>query len=95
MKRNKSKDLDSRDPNTVLLETVKSLAQIMEHVDPDSSLNGLTVIAMGFSSLLQIYALPNANNPEGMCDDPVAFRRHFAEIVAAHPSDDKTPPQVA
>lgn len=63
-------------------EVYLSLASVVERADPNSALIGLTLVASAFSLLLQTYALPNANNPEGMCDSPDLFRRHFAEIVA-------------
>lgn len=63
----------------------KLLAKLGEAVhlaSKDSAIEGLTRTAITFSFLLDIYAQPNAKNPEGMCDDPVAFRRMFAEIIA-------------
>ena len=66
-------------------DAILSLNEIVQRADPNSALSGLTLTAMAFSALLQTYALPNANCPEGMCDNPDAFRRHFAEIVARGP----------
>jgi hypothetical protein len=63
-------------------QVVADVGRIVDAVDPDSALYSLEVVATAFSALLQIYALPNANSPEGMCDDPETFRRYFAEIVA-------------
>jgi hypothetical protein len=50
-----------------------------------SALQGLTVLAGGFAVLLDMYAAPNPENPEGMCDDWFKFRNHFAEIMLAAP----------
>jgi hypothetical protein len=50
-----------------------------------SALRGLTITASCFAALLDIYAQPNEENPEGMCDDPAAFRRHFAEVITTTP----------
>ena len=58
------------------------LGKIVSDASKDSALEGLTRTAQIFSLLLDIYARPNAENPDGMCDDPAAFRRHFAEIIA-------------
>jgi hypothetical protein len=53
-----------------------------------SARHGLEVTAFAFAAVLDAYAKPNAANPEGMCDDPQAFRRYFAEIIARGPVGD-------
>jgi hypothetical protein len=58
------------------------LGKVVASASADSALEGLTRTAITFSVLLDIYSLPNAENPEGMCDDPAAFRKHFADIIA-------------
>jgi hypothetical protein len=51
-----------------------------------SAFDGLSVTAIAFAALLDIYAGPNAENPLGMCDDKQAFRLLFADmIVGARP----------
>lgn len=65
-----------------LREICLSLGALVRRAGDSSALKGLTVVATAFSLVLQTYALPNAENPEGMCDSPDLFRRHFAEIVA-------------
>ncbi len=47
-----------------------------------SAVDGLSVVAHAFGVILDVYAKPNADNPEGMCDDPVAFRAYFAGMIA-------------
>jgi len=44
--------------------------------------HGLEVVSAAFAAVLDTYAKPNANNPQGMSDDPAAFRRYFAKIIA-------------
>jgi hypothetical protein len=61
---------------------VLDLNELMGSVSRGSTYRGLTMIAGGFAMLLETYAKPNAENPEGMCDDVPAFRRHFADVVA-------------
>lgn len=59
-----------------------ALGKVAEKVSGGSALHSLEVVSFAFAALLDVYAKPNANNPQGMCDDPRAFRRHFAEIIA-------------
>jgi hypothetical protein len=50
------------------------------------ALLGLEVVTRAFAALLDIYAAPNAENPQGMCDDRLAFRRHFADLLVSAPA---------
>jgi hypothetical protein len=59
-----------------------ALADLVGMADPVSALAGLRRTAVAFSSLLTAYALPNAVNPQGMCDVPELFRIYFGSIVA-------------
>jgi len=47
----------------------------------DSTIDGLSILTYAFAALLDIYALPNPGNPQGMCDDPIAFRKIFSDIL--------------
>jgi hypothetical protein len=61
---------------------VLKLGAIVSEADPESAMKGLTIVAGAFGCLLDIYAKPNPENPQGMSNDPRAFRRHFADIIA-------------
>lgn len=50
-----------------------------------SALRGLDVTAAAFACVLDIYSHPNKVNPEGMCDDPIAFRKIFADFIVTGP----------
>ena len=54
-----------------------------------STLRGLDITAAAFACLLDFYANPNPVNPLGMCDDPRAFRRMYAEFIATAPSAER------
>jgi hypothetical protein len=60
---------------------IRKLNDVVEKASPDSALEGLRTVAAAFGCLLDVYASPNPNNPDGMCDDKVAFRKMFAEII--------------
>jgi hypothetical protein len=60
---------------------VKDLGELVCKAHPDSALSGLETTAAAFGCLLDVYAAPNPENPAGMCDDKVAFREHFAQIL--------------
>lgn len=62
-------------------ELVKDLGDLLYKLPGESSLDGLTTLAVAYAALLDIYAAPNPNNPKGMCDDKVAFRKYFASII--------------
>ena len=50
-----------------------------------SALRGLDVTSAAFACVLDIYSHPNEENPEGMCDDPIAFRKIFADFIVSGP----------
>jgi hypothetical protein len=64
---------------------IKELGGIVERASGGGALRGLTAVTGCFAGLLDVYAQPNEVNPAGMCDDPVAFRKHFAEILVTTP----------
>jgi hypothetical protein len=64
---------------------IADINAIVEKHARGSTLRGLTITASCFAALLDVYAQPNENNPEGMCDDPAAFRQHFVEIITTAP----------
>jgi len=69
-------------------QAAKIIAEINAIVEANShgsALRGLTVTASCFAALLDVYAQPNEENPQGMCDDPHAFRQHFAELIVSTP----------
>jgi hypothetical protein len=69
-----------------LKTVITVLNSLVNKYGEGSSEHGLNVVATAFRALLDIYSAPNPNNPQGMCDDAVAFRRHYAEMVAACPT---------
>lgn len=50
-----------------------------------STIRGLVCVATAFAVLLDAYAKPNAENSQGMCDDPIAFRQYFADVLLGTP----------
>jgi hypothetical protein len=64
---------------------IADLNAIVEACSHGSALRGLTVTASCFAALLDVYAQPNEQNPEGMCDDLQAFRHHFANVITTTP----------
>lgn len=68
---------------------IKEIGKVVEKHSMGSALRGLDVTAAGFAGLCDIYAQPNADNPEGMCDDPIAFRKRFADFIANLPTLEK------
>ena len=69
-----------------LQRSILQINEIVERESPASALHGLILAAHAFAGLLDVYAQPNEDNPQGMCDDPAAFRTHFAEIIVAAPT---------
>lgn len=65
---------------------IVDLNNVVSSVGGESTLTGLTAVAAAFGALLDIYALSNANNEKGMCDSPLAFRKHFANMIAEGPT---------
>lgn len=65
-----------------ILRAYRDLGKVVERAGGQSALHGLQVVAFAFAAVLDTYAKPNALNPEGMSDDPPAFRRYFADIIA-------------
>lgn len=63
-------------------EVILKLNDMLEDIAPDSVVRGLTGLALAFGLLLDTYSKHNDNNPAGMCDDPAAFRKHFADMIA-------------
>lgn len=65
------------------LEVVAKLNEIASQIDPESALDGLTKMTIAFGMLLDAYACPNADNPQGMAGgDELRFRLHFCKILA-------------
>ncbi len=70
----------------------KKLGRHVQMAGGDSALHGLEVVTAAFALVLDTYANPNPENPEGMCDDPAAFRQYFADILTTlvvRPADTK------
>ena len=72
---------------------IADLNAIVEANSHGSALHGLTVTASCFAALLDVYAQPNEENTQGMCDDPQAFRRHFADLIISTPMLRKKAPR--
>jgi hypothetical protein len=64
-----------------LERVVVGLNALVEVFGKEGALRGLQAVAVGFGILLDTYARPNPNNPEGMCDSAADFRKYFAEIL--------------
>lgn len=60
---------------------VNKLHATIYEIDTESALEGLTLLTLAFGVILDIYAMPNENNPEGMCDSKEDFRKYFANIL--------------
>lgn len=65
-----------------LKRCIAELNEVVAKHSYSSARRGLDVTAIAFSLLLDTYALPNAENSEGMCDDPAAFRKIYAALIA-------------
>jgi hypothetical protein len=68
-----------------LNDTIVELNRIVTAHSQGSAARGLEILTAAFAALLDCYALPNEQNPEGMCSDPVAFRKHFALNLTEYP----------
>jgi hypothetical protein len=62
-------------------EAMGDLNELVEKYGAESAMYGLTTVATVFAALLDVYAMPNPDNPQGMCEDKAAFRAHFARIL--------------
>jgi hypothetical protein len=60
---------------------INDLGGLVDSAHPESAMLALETTAAAFGCLLDIYAAPNPENPQGMCDDKVLFRKHFAGII--------------
>ena len=78
---NTATHVSAREMESAILQ----LNKIAMRESKKSALRGLTVVTCALAGLLDIYAQPNDENDQGMCDDPVAFRKHFAEILVEAP----------
>ena len=58
---------------------------VAKHSKGNSALRGLGVTSAAFACVLDLYSHPNEENPEGMCDDPIAFRKIFADFIVTGP----------
>lgn len=66
-------------------KAIAALNEIMGTFSSESAVVGLTGLAVACAVLLDNYSQPNDENPEGMCDDPQAFRRWFTNIIETSP----------
>ena len=64
----------------------KGVARVVRLADTESAASGLTLTALAFAAVLDNYAAPNEENPEGMCDDPQELRQYFADILMMAPA---------
>lgn len=77
-----------------LRKAIVELNNVVSKHSKGSALRGLDITAAAFACVLDIYSHPNENNPEGMCDDPIAFRKIFADfIVTGPPIHEKSVPK--
>jgi hypothetical protein len=68
-----------------LKQAIIELNRVVAKHCKGSALRGLDITAAAFACVLDIYSHPNEENPEGMCDDPIAFRKIFAEFIVTGP----------
>lgn len=68
-------------PEERLPRTAIELNRILTQMSPESTLQGLEILAVAFTMLLDIYAAPNEGNMQGMADDPVEFRKYFCDLM--------------
>jgi hypothetical protein len=68
-----------------VIENLNTIVRSAASAD-ESALAGLTAVAAAFGALLDVYAAPNPDNAEGMCDDKAAFRKYFADIIVSGPA---------
>lgn len=73
------------------LKICKEVAKTVRLADKESAISGLTLTAMAFAAVLDNYAAPNEENPQGMCDDSAEFRQYFADIIVCTPSAIQSP----
>lgn len=73
---------------------LKDLNEIVRQADSKSALRGLEICARLFAVLIHVYAAPNPENSEGMCDDPAALRKYIAQIILDGPTVGKTVEEV-
>lgn len=66
-------------------QVVADLNGIVERVSPGSALFGIETLATACAAMLDVYAMPNENNPQGMCDDPHDFRDYFCSRIMGAP----------
>lgn len=66
-------------------KAVLELNNVVTGHSQGSVMRGLEVTAAAFAAVMDIYANPNEVNPEGMCDDPQAFRQHFSDLILSFP----------
>jgi len=63
------------------IELAEELNELINKVNPKSVLDSLQKITISFGLLLDIYAMPNPNNPQGMCESKEDFRIYFAQLL--------------
>lgn len=68
-----------------LKQTIIELNRVVGKHCKGSAMRGLDITAAAFACVLDIYSHPNEENPEGMCDDPIAFRKIYAEFIVNGP----------
>lgn len=70
---------------TELKQAIVQLNKVVGKHSKGSALRGLDITAAAFACVLDLYSHPNEENPEGMCDDPIAFRQIFADFIVNGP----------
>jgi hypothetical protein len=68
-----------------LKQAIVELNRVVSKHCKGSAMRGLDITAAAFACVLDIYSHPNEGNPEGMCDDPIAFRQIFADFIVTGP----------
>lgn len=68
---------------TTVKDVIAKLNSIVE-LKP-SALAGFSLLAGCTAALLDMYAMPNEGNPQGMCDNPADFRQWFCDQLTTTP----------
>lgn len=68
-----------------LKQAILEVGRVVAKHSKGSAFRGLDITAAAFTCVLDLYSHPNGENPEGMCDDPIAFRQIFADFIVNGP----------
>jgi len=70
---------------------MQKLFKMVEDAAGNSAFEGIRFLCICFAGMLDVYAQPNPNNPQGMVDDPAQLRAIAAQIIIDTPTLRKKP----